>query len=55
VVDALLGMGRCPSEGESALRTSKAMDLVLADYYGGRDDAFWERPQTWPGRPIQVD
>jgi 1,5-anhydro-D-fructose reductase (1,5-anhydro-D-mannitol-forming) len=55
VVDALLGTGRCPSDGDSALRTSQAMDLVLADYYGGRDDAFWERPQTWPGRPVQVD
>jgi hypothetical protein len=26
------------------------MDAVLASYYGGRGDAFWERPATWPGR-----
>ncbi len=26
------------------------MDQVLASYYGGRDDAFWTRPETWPGR-----
>lgn len=39
---------RCPSTGESALRTSRIMDRVLAAYYGGRDDAFWERPQSWP-------
>jgi hypothetical protein len=23
------------------------MDIALAGYYAGRDDAFWERPQTW--------
>lgn len=50
VVDDLLGRGTCPSTGESARRTSVIMDAVLSDYYGGRDDAFWTRPQTWPGR-----
>jgi hypothetical protein len=25
------------------------MDRVLDDYYGGRQDAFWLRPETWPG------
>ena len=25
---------------------------VLAAYYGGRDDAFWTRPETWPGRGV---
>jgi len=25
------------------------MDRVLSDYYGGREDAFWKRPQKWPG------
>jgi predicted dehydrogenase len=49
-VDELLGRGACPSTGESARRTSAVMDRVLADYYGGRADAFWTRPQTWPGR-----
>ena len=49
VVDALLGRGECPSTGESAARTSAVMDAVLGDYYGGRDDAFWDRPETWPG------
>ncbi len=34
----------------AAMRTSVIMDEVLSDYYGGRDDAFWERPATWPGR-----
>ncbi len=50
LVDDLLGRGVCPSTGETALRTSQVMDQVLAPYYGGRDDAFWRRPETWPGR-----
>jgi 1,5-anhydro-D-fructose reductase (1,5-anhydro-D-mannitol-forming) len=48
-VDDLLGRGECPSTGESARRTSRVMDRVLDAYYGGRGDAFWARPQTWPG------
>ncbi len=50
VVDDLLGRGTCPSTGESARRTSRVMDQVLVGYYGGRDDEFWRRPETWPGR-----
>ncbi|MEO6568898.1 MAG: Gfo/Idh/MocA family oxidoreductase [Opitutaceae bacterium] len=50
VVDDLLGRGVCPSTGESARRTTRVMDHVLAGFYGGRDDAFWSRPETWPGR-----
>lgn len=56
IVDELLGRaprGHCPSTGASAARTSKVMDDVLGAYYGGRDDAFWTRPQTWPGRRAQ--
>ena len=50
VVDELLGRGTCPSTGESARRTNVVMDRVLAGYYGGRDDEFWTRPESWPGR-----
>lgn len=50
VVDDLLGRGICTSTGESARRTSVILDRVLAAYYGGREDAFWTRPQSWPGR-----
>jgi predicted dehydrogenase len=50
IVDDLLGRGKCPSTGESARRTSRVMDNVLDAYYGGRGDAFWKRPGTWPGR-----
>jgi predicted dehydrogenase len=50
VVDDLLGRGTCPSSGESARRTNVVMDQLLDTYYGGRIDAFWTRPQTWPGR-----
>ena len=27
--------------------TAAAMDAILATYYRGRDDAFWERPDSW--------
>jgi hypothetical protein len=50
VVDDLLGRGECPSTGVSARRTSRVMDRVLDGYYGGREDTFWSRPETWPGR-----
>jgi len=50
IVDDLLGRGRCESTGETALRTARVMDTVLESYYGSRNDAFWERPKTWPGR-----
>ena len=49
VVDDLLGRGTCASTGESARRAQRVMDRVLAAYYGGRDDAFWQRADTWPG------
>lgn len=50
IVDELRGQGTSLSTGESALRTMQVMDTVLNDYYGGRDDDFWNRPQTWPGK-----
>jgi len=51
IVDELRGEGLCPSTGESAARTSRVTDTVLDEYYGGRADAFWKRPESWPGRP----
>lgn len=50
IVDELRGQGRALSTGRSALRTMEAMDAVTADYYGGRDDEFWQREGSWPGR-----
>lgn len=42
IVDELLGQaGRCPSTGESAARASRAMDDVLREFYGHREDGFW--------------
>jgi hypothetical protein len=52
VVDDLLGRAVCPSTGESARRTSQVIDQVLAEYYGGRADEFWSRPETWPGNQL---
>lgn len=48
VVDDLLGRGACVSTGESARRTARVMDDVLSSYYGGREDAFWERLASRP-------
>jgi hypothetical protein len=30
------------------------MDAVLAGYYGGRNDAFWAREETWPGKTAKL-
>ncbi len=49
IVDDLRGEDTCPSTGATAARTSHVMDAALNDYYGGRDDAFWSRAETWPG------
>lgn len=48
IVGQLHGQDQCPSTGVTAARTSWVMDQVLAGYYGGREDAFWTRPETWP-------
>ncbi len=32
---------------EAALRTARVMDSALDTYYGGRDEPFWDRPETW--------
>lgn len=50
IVDELRGVGKCPSTGETALRTMQVMDTVLESYYGGREDEFWKRSGSWPGR-----
>ncbi len=56
IVDDLSGQGKALSTGESATRTMEVMDTVLNDYYGGREDDFWNRPNTYlknrePGAP----
>jgi predicted dehydrogenase len=47
VVDDLLGKGKCPSSGHSGARASKVMDAALDVFYNGREDEFWDRPDTW--------
>jgi 1,5-anhydro-D-fructose reductase (1,5-anhydro-D-mannitol-forming) len=49
IVGELLGRGKCPSTGETALRTTRVLDRVLDGYYGGRADEFWKRPGSWTG------
>jgi hypothetical protein len=51
IVDELRGVARkprCPSRGDNAVRVAEVLDAVLARYYGGRADAFWDREETWP-------
>jgi 1,5-anhydro-D-fructose reductase (1,5-anhydro-D-mannitol-forming) len=50
IVDALGGVGDCPSTGLSAARTSAVMDAALSSYYGSRSEGFWLDPGRWPGR-----
>jgi hypothetical protein len=35
VVDHLAGRGSCPSTGDSAIRTTRVMDRILAEIRGG--------------------
>jgi predicted dehydrogenase len=43
VVDELLGRGVCSCHGKDALETVRIIDIVLDDFYDGRQDNFWER------------
>lgn len=52
MVDDLHGKDTAPSTGVTAARTAQVMDMVLSRYYGGREDTFWARPETWPGRRV---
>ncbi len=52
IVDELHGRGKALSSGESALRTMRVMDTVLNAYYGGREDDFWTRSDSWSGRSV---
>ena len=47
IVNELLGKEKAPSTGVTGAITSRVMDSALEAYYGGRQDAFWERPNTW--------
>ncbi len=47
VVDGILAGTGCEAASRSNMNTSEIIDSVLSDYYGGRRDAFWERPHTW--------
>lgn len=47
VVEDLLGTGKCLSRAEDALSTCRVIDLVLEDFYGGRQDDFWNHPERY--------
>jgi predicted dehydrogenase len=52
IIDDLLGRDKCASTGRTAMRTSWVIDEVLSAYYGGRQDAFWEREAAWRGQTL---
>eukprot|EP00802_Teleaulax_amphioxeia_P017557 Tamp_17718.p1 GENE.Tamp_17718~~Tamp_17718.p1 ORF type:complete len:337 (+),score=27.13 Tamp_17718:281-1291(+) len=56
VVDELCGVpgAHSPSRSDNALRTSAVLDAALTSFYGGRDDEFWARPDSWPGLQKRV-
>lgn len=47
VINALKGKENIAVSGEEALNIMDAMDIALCDYYHGRNDNFWDRPNTW--------
>jgi len=49
VTQALRGRGTCDATGAAGLRSMEVIDAALSGYYGGREDGFWDRPETWPG------
>jgi len=46
-IAADLSVPSAPASPDSALRTSVLMNRALADYYGGRSGAFWQRPERF--------
>jgi hypothetical protein len=48
VVNSLLtGEHLNTCSAKEALETYRIMDIVLEKYYNGRNDNFWNRPETW--------
>lgn len=47
VVEDLLGLGRCLSHARDVLITYDVIDQVLDDFYGGRQDDFWNHPERY--------
>lgn len=50
----LEGAAAPTDSADAALRTARIVDKALAPYYGGREDAFWTRPQTWQSLQAQA-
>ena len=49
IVNELRGGAESPSKGDNGIRVAQILDTVLSSYYGGRDDAFWDREEQWGG------
>ncbi len=47
VVEDLLGLSECESKAKEVLVTYQIIDEVLAEFYGGRGDDFWNHPERY--------
>jgi len=47
IVRLLRAGDRSTDYGMLAVKTAQLLDATLDDYYGGRQDDFWNRPDTW--------
>lgn len=47
VINCLLYQEKSLCTGKDALETYRIIDHVLDKYYNGRNDQFWNRPNTW--------
>lgn len=47
VVEDLLGKGHCTSRAREVLVTYKIIDKILDEFYGGREDDFWNHPERF--------
>lgn len=47
VVEDLLGISECESKAKDVLITYRIIDEILNEYYGGREDDFWNHPERY--------
>ncbi len=53
-VTAKVAAGDNGDNADDAMRTARIVDRALDDYYGGREDAFWTRPESWKSLQAQA-
>jgi hypothetical protein len=55
VTDQLRGLSSadCISRADNAVRASTVLENILGTYYGDCAIDFWDKAETWPGRPTE--